>query len=122
CVGRLENPAFFALLDENAQLLGRVQRLFHRLRLLAERAQHELRRLVEDARKGPHQPLEDEQWRHEEACDALRVREGNGPRSELAEDHVEIRDERDREDRAERNADRELDRERKVPYPGLEIV
>src|SRR5690349_3693913 len=99
-----------------------MQGFFHRLRLLTEGTQYQLRRFVEHTRERPHQPFENEERRYEEPRDLFRMCEGNRTWGELAEHDVEIRDERDRENGAERDTNRQLDRERKSLYPSLEVV
>ena len=91
-----------------------MERLLERLRLLAERAQHELRRLAERDGEGAHQVFEHEKRRDQPARHALRVGQRHRPRRELAEDDVEIRHEGDGEHRAERNPHRELQGKREA--------
>ena len=90
---------------------GEWSDLLERLRLLPERAQHELRRLAQRDGERAHQALEHEEGRDEPARDALGVGQRDRPRRELAEDDVEVRHEGDGEHRAERDAHRELDGE-----------
>src|SRR5207253_530021 len=95
-VRRLQHAAFLALLDENAQLLRRVDGLFQRLGALPEDPQHEYRRGIEPDREWPHDRLENSQRRREDPREALGVCERNASRCQFPKHDVQIRYNRDR--------------------------
>ena len=109
----LEHAAFLALLDEQPQLVGRVDVLVGVDRLLAERrAARAVDDSLEHVRERRHEPGERHQRRREPAREPLRVIERRAARHQLAEHDVQVRDDRQRDRRADRHAERELDRER----------
>ncbi len=107
----LDHPALLALLHQDAQLVGGVERLFDLHGPLPEHAQDDLRRPVEQRRERPHHPFEHEQQRREHAGHLLGMRERHAAGRELAKDDVEVRDEHDGEHGRRRDAQSDFERD-----------